>query len=211
MSAAERTIIVGGGGFGREVLSWALDCRDAGTLPEVAGFLDDQAEELTGFDLPRLGTVADYAPQPGDAFIVAIGKPSTKRKVVEMLEERGASFATLVHPSAVVARTARVSEGVILCPFTMVNPNAQAGRFVTIISFSGLGHDAQAGDYSTISSHVDITGHAKLGAEVLVGSGARVLPGVSVGDGATVGAGAIVMRRVKPGATVYAQPARVLR
>lgn len=211
MTTAERVIIAGGGGFGREVLSWALDCHEAGRLPEVAGFLDDKADSLIGFHLPRIGSIADYVPQPQDRIIVAIGKPATKRKVVEALQAKGAQFATLLHPSAVIARTANVEEGVILCPFTMVNPNARAGRFVTIISFSGLGHDAQAGEYSTISSHVDITGGAVLGSQVFVGSGARILPGVSVGDGAVVGAGSVVMRRVKAGATVFTQPARVLR
>lgn len=210
MSGARRTVIVGAGGFGREVLSWALDCHEAGRLPPVGGFIDDQEEAMAGFDVPRLGPVSDYAPSPGDRFIVAVGKPSSKRRLVEMLSGRGAEFATLIHPTAVVTRTATLGEGVIMTPFTMANPSAVLERFVTLISFSGLGHDARAGEFTTISSHVDVTGFAQLGAEVFVASGARILPGVKVGDGATIGAGAVVIRRVKPGATVYTEPAKLL-
>lgn len=210
MSGARRTVIVGAGGFGREVLSWALDCHEAGRLPPVGGFIDDHEEAMAGFDVPRLGPISDYAPKPGDLFVVAVGKPSTKRKLVEMLGERGAEFATLIHPTAVVTRSATLGEGVIMTPFTMANPSAVFERFVTIISFSGLGHDARAGEFTTISSHVDVTGYAELGRDVFVASGARILPGVKVGDGATIGAGAVVIRRVKPGATVYAEPAKLL-
>lgn len=210
MSVGERTIIVGGGGFGREVLNWALDCHEAGRLPALGGFIDDQRDAMEGFDVPRLGTIRDYTPQSRDRFVVALGKPSDKRAIVEMLKDKGAQFATLVHPTAALTRSASLGEGVILTPFTMVNPSAIAERFVTIISFSGLGHDARAGEFSTISSHVDVTGHAVLGRDVFVASGARILPGVKVGDGATIGAGAIVMRRVRPGATVYAEPAKLL-
>lgn len=210
MSGALRTVIVGAGGFGREVLSWALDCHEAGRLPPVGGFIDDQEEAMAGFDLPRLGPISDYAPAPGDRFVVAVGKPSSKRRLVEMLSGRGAQFATLIHPTAVVTRSATLGEGVIMTPFTMANPSAVLERFVTLISFSGLGHDARAGEFTTISSHVDVTGFAELGRDVFVASGARILPGVKVGDGATIGAGAVVMRRVKPGATVYTAPAKLL-
>ncbi len=210
MSEGRRAVIVGAGGFGREVLSWALDCHEAGRLPPVGGFIDDQEEAMPGFDVLRLGAISDYAPVPGDRFIVAVGKPSTKRRLVEMLKARGAEFATLIHPRAVVTRSASLGEGVIMTPFTMANPSAVAERFVTLISFSGLGHDARAGEFTTISSHVDVTGFAELGRDVFVASGARILPRVKVGDGATIGAGAVVMRRVKPGATVYAEPAKLL-
>jgi sugar O-acyltransferase (sialic acid O-acetyltransferase NeuD family) len=210
VSGALRTVIVGAGGFGREVLSWALDCHEAGRLPPVGGFIDDQEEAMAGFDVPRLGPISDYSPAPGDRFVVAVGKPSSKRKLVEMLSDRGAEFATLIHPTAVVTRSASLGEGVIMTPFTMANPNAVLERFVTLISFSGLGHDARAGEFTTISSHVDVTGFAELGRDVFVASGARILPGVKVGDGATIGAGAVVIRRVKPGATVYTEPAKLL-
>jgi sugar O-acyltransferase (sialic acid O-acetyltransferase NeuD family) len=210
VSSAERSVIVGAGGFGREVLSWALDCEEAGRLPHVGGFLDDEQDAMEGFDIPRLGSISDYAPTPRDRFIVALGKPSSKRRLVEMLKDKGGQFVTLIHPTAVVTRSASLGEGVIMTPFTMANPGAIAGRFVTIISFSGLGHDARAGEFTTISSHVDVTGYAELGRDVFVASGARILPRVKVGDGATIGAGAVVMRRVKPGATVYAEPAKLL-
>ena len=41
-----KLIIVGAGGFGREVLQWALQSNDYGKKWEIAGFLDDNLNKL---------------------------------------------------------------------------------------------------------------------------------------------------------------------
>jgi sugar O-acyltransferase (sialic acid O-acetyltransferase NeuD family) len=208
----ERLVIVGGGGFGRELLCWAADCEAAGRLPPVAGIIDDSDDPLAGYDYStsRLGGIEDYRPAEGDLLVMAIGDPAAKRRAAEKLGGRGGRFATLVHPSAVVAHSARLDEGVVICPQGLVSADASVGRLVIINALSSVGHDVRVGDYSTLSAHVDLTGFVSVGEGVLVGSGAKVLPKVKVGDGATIGAGATVYRSVPAGATVYAAPAKVM-
>lgn len=211
MTARERLILVGAGGFGRELYFWAEDCHKAGTLPALAGFVDDTIQELPGsYNLPRLAGLQDYTPSPGDLFLVALGNPVSKRRVVELLKARGGNFATLRHPTTTVVRTASIGEGVIMCPYTMAMPDTRIERFATLINFSGLGHDSMCGEFTTLSSLVDVMGYARIGKDVMVGSGARLLPKISVGDGATIGAGSVVVRSVKPGMTVFAPPAKLL-
>jgi sugar O-acyltransferase (sialic acid O-acetyltransferase NeuD family) len=210
MASQDRLILVGAGGFGREIFFWAEDCHVAGTLPKLGGFIDDVVTAMPGYDVARLGSIQEYTPQPNDLFVVALGGPAKKRKVVEMLQGRGARFATLIHPTVTAVRTASIGEGVILCPYAMAMPDCRIERFVTIINYSGIGHDSVAGEFSTLSSLVDVTGRVTIGANVSIGSGARLLPGITVGEGATVGAGAVVVRSVKPGMTVFAAPAKVL-
>jgi len=211
MANQDRLILVGAGGFGRELYFWAEDCHAAGTLPALAGFIDDVVPELPGdYGLPRLSSLQDYAPAPGDLFVVALGEPAKKRRVVELLQARGARFATLRHPTTTVVRTAWIGEGVIMCPYTMAMPDSRIERFATLINYSGIGHDSVCGEFTTLSSQVDVTGNVRIGCDVTVGSGARILPRVKVGDGATIGAGSVVLRSVKPGTTVFAAPAKTL-
>lgn len=210
MVAQERLILVGAGGFGRELYFWAADCHAAGTLPATAGFIDDVVQELPGYDLPRLGALRDYTPGPGDRFLIALGEPAKKRQVVDLLRARGGQFATLIHPTTTIVRTASIAEGVVMCPYTMAMPDARIERFATLINYSGIGHDSVCGEFSTLSSLVDVTGNVRIGRDVMIGSGARLLPKVQVGDGATIGAGSIVVRSVKPGMTVFAAPAKPL-
>lgn len=205
-------VIVGGGGFGREVACWAMDVASSSRSGRVVGFLDDQEMDASRFPdhLPHLGTIANYSPRESHQLLLAIGGTSSKRDVVATLKGRGARFASLLHPTAVVAVTARLGEGVILCPYAVVSANAVLGDFVAVNIHSSIGHDVNIGAYTTISAHVDLTGGVTLSQAVTVGSGARVLPGRHVGEGAKVGAGAIVMRNVPDHATVYSPAAKQL-
>lgn len=207
-----RTIIVGSGGFGRELINWANDCHHAGLLPPVAGLLDDNPEAMHGFSysVGLIGTAVDFVPQPDDRLLMAIGTPAIKRRVAEMLVARGGRFATLIHPRAVVAGSATIDQGSILCPLSLVSADATIGRLVSINALSSVGHDVRLGDFATLSAHVDLTGSVQVGESVMIGTGAKVLPRVKVGEGATIGAGSIVYRTVPAGRSVYAQPAKLL-
>jgi sugar O-acyltransferase (sialic acid O-acetyltransferase NeuD family) len=213
MEQIEHIVIVGAGGFGREVASY-IEQLPASAGVRIAGFLDDTRARgpalSEGFPYPLLGGIDGYVPQPGHALIVAIGDPKAKLRIARNLEERGARFYTLVHPTAVVARTAQLGKGVIVCPFAFVSADTKLADFVTVNVYTSIGHDASVGEGSTLSGHVDITGFAKLGECVFVGSNAAVLPRVEVGAQSTIGAGAIVVRRVQPGTTIYATPSRKL-
>jgi sugar O-acyltransferase (sialic acid O-acetyltransferase NeuD family) len=208
----QRCILVGAGAFGRELINWSNDAHIHGIFPPLAGFISDIPNVLDGFDykLNYLGLISSYQPTPQDLFLLGISDPKDKEILVISLKNRGAKFITLIHPTAVVARTARLGEGVILCPFSVVSADATIGNFVTINCFSGAGHDVILGDYTTLSASVDLTGGVKCGHSVFFGTGAKVLPHVSIGNSAKIGAGALIVRSVTEGSTMFAAPARKL-
>jgi sugar O-acyltransferase (sialic acid O-acetyltransferase NeuD family) len=209
-----RLILLGAGGFGRELLTHAQDCHAAGRLPAVGGYLDDGGAEVLarlGYELPWLGTVDDYVPAPGDQIALGVGSPDAKRAIVGKLKVRGAHFATILHPTALITGRTSIGEGTIMGPFTGSGTDTRIGAYVTVNSYSGFGHDSSVGDFSTLSAHVDIMGYAALGEGVFVGSHASILPSVKVGDGAKISAGAIVYRSVPAGGTVFVPPAKLLK
>jgi sugar O-acyltransferase (sialic acid O-acetyltransferase NeuD family) len=205
-----RLLIIGAGGFGREVLQWARDVPADRRDWELGGFLDARPGALDGFgvNLPIVGDPTGYRPGPGDCFLCALGDPDTKLRLTRGLKERGASFVTLVHPSARIPPGNRVGEGCIFCPNSGLTTNVTVGDFVTFNTYSGAGHDAVMGDGCTFSSHVDVHGSVKLGEGVFLGSHASVLSGIKVGDYAKIGAGAVVVRNVKARTSVFGNPAR---
>jgi sugar O-acyltransferase (sialic acid O-acetyltransferase NeuD family) len=204
--------IVGAGGFGREVWNWLNSHPDHGVQWTIDGFLDDSPNALAGFDYPVtvVGSVGGHQPDPAALYVCGIGLPKVKEAVCRSLEERGARFLTLVHPTAIVGRNVLLGTGTVVCPGVIITADVKVGRFVTLNCRCGLGHDVTVGDFSTLSAFCDVTGRAVLGRGVMLGSHAAVIPDKSVGDYATVGAGAVVMTKVPAGATVYCPPARQL-
>jgi sugar O-acyltransferase (sialic acid O-acetyltransferase NeuD family) len=203
----KRLVIIGAGGLGREVLAWA---RQAASPLQVKGFLDDNPAALAGFakNVPVLGRVDDYQPEPDEVFICAIGRAEAKRRCVERILARGGAFTNVIHATAVIGENVSLGQGIILCPQSVISSDARLGDFVTVNLHSTVAHDSVVGRWSQLHCHVDVTGSVILGQGVLVGSNASILPGVKVGDGAIVGAGSTVTRDVAAGATVVGTPAR---
>ena len=208
----KRLLIVGAGGFGREVLCWARDVEPTQREWQIGGFLDSNAAALDGFDVPLeiLGDPAEFAPAETDLCICAIGDPATKQRVVTGLAARGAKFATLIHPSVIMGGDCRIGDGCILCPRAVLTTHVTLGRFVTLNISATVGHDVGVGDWCTLSDHADITGKVTLGEAVFAGSHACVLPGLRVGDLAVVGAGTVVTQNVPAGSTMFGVPAKLI-
>lgn len=207
-----RLILVGAGDFGRELINWVEDAADSGVDPRFSGFIDANALALNnyGYRLPWLGTPDEFIPLAGDQFVLGIANPDIKRRIVEMLRAKNAVFARFIHPSAVIAKTAILGEGVVICPHALISSDANLGAFVAVNGLSSVGHDARIGDYSTLSAHVDITGFVQVGEGVFLGTGAKVIPRVKLGSWSKIGAGTTILRSVPEGAVMYAMPARRL-
>lgn len=209
MSATQQLIIVNAGQFGREVLTWAQQAIKAGMPWVLKGFLDDRSGLMRKlhYDTPILSRAESYEPEADDIFLCAIGEPAVKHRYCALLEARGATFATLVHPTALVGHNVRIGKGSILCPFTQLSCDIELGKHVTLGTFSGTGHDTHIGDWCHISGHCGINGSAVLEDGVFLGSHACILPKARVGAWAYVGAGSVVLRRVPPRMKVFGNPA----
>lgn len=211
MPALPKLLIVGAGGFGREMLAWARQSLQVDRDWTIKGFLDDNLDALAGKNTPApvLGAIRDYQPAADEVFICAIGIPQIKRKVCELMAARGARFTQLTHRTAILGDNVEMAEGVVLCPHTVISGNNRLGRHVAVNFLSSVDHDATVDDWSQVNCHCDLTGAVKVGREVFLGSSVSVIPGISIGDGAYVGAGSVVVRDVPAGAKVFGVPARL--
>ena len=209
-SDCRRLLIVGAGGFGREVLQWARDSwpDHAG---RIAGFLSDDPRRLDGFStgLTILGPVASYEKLPGDYLLLGIGVAYSRRMVAESLTARNAEFVTLVHPTAVVAESARIGRGSIVCPGAIVSDSARLGECVLMNYHASLGHDASAGDFAVLSPYATLGGGAAVGDDVFLGLHASVGPSVTVGSRSKVSANSCVLSNAPVDSLVYGVPGRI--
>ncbi len=207
----EPLVIVGAGGFGREV-AWL-----ARSLPEawdLVGFIDDnetvQGTVISGLSvLGRLSETERYA---NAHLVVAVGSPRIRKKIVERLAELGKTqFAILIHPSAHINRFSSIGPGSIVTAGTFVSDQTTLGCHCILNTTSAIGHDSTIGDFSTIAGHVDICGNVSLGTGVELGAGCVVVPGTKIGEGSLCCAGSVVANEVAQNAVVAGNPARRIK
>lgn len=207
----KKIVIVGAGGFGRELLQWIKDINKVTPTWEILGFIDDNLNALNGVEIDYgvIGTIKDWVPKGDEEFALAFGSPELKRKIVSILKEKGAKFATIIHPTALLSEFAHYGEGFIMFPYSKLSCNSTVGEFVTLLS-TPIGHDNVIGDYTVISGGCNIVRNVKIGKDVFIAAGVAVAQDVEIGDGAYLGLGSVVLKDVKPGATVFGNPARVV-
>lgn len=207
-----RILIVGAGGFGREVLQWARHAWPT-MSGRIAGFLsaDSHALDGRGCDLGILSTPDAYQPMPGDGLLLAIGVHEVRRRVAESLLARGAAFLTLVHPTAIVAASAIIASGAILCPYAIASDASHVGCFVLMNYHTSLGHDAAAGKFSVLSPYATLGGRARIAEDVFLGLHASVGPGRVVGAGSKVAANSCLLTDAPAASLVFGVPGRVGR
>lgn len=215
----KRIAILGAGGNSLAIADAVLAINAAspsGDVYELAGFFDDLPENRDRkiLDRPVLGAIDDARDAPADfCFINGIASVSSFRLKPEIVARSGVPierFESVVHPRAVVARSARIGRGAAIMANSVIASEACVGDHVLMLECSTVNHHANVGDHATISAGVTILGYVTVGAGAFIGGGSSIAPFVGVGESALVGMGAVVLRDVAPGTVVAGNPARVL-
>src|SRR5580698_2993974 len=81
------------------------------------------------------------------------------------------SYAPGVHPTAVIANTARIAEGAHIGPYCFIDESAVIGRNTVLHSFVTVYRDAHIGDDCLAHAHVVIRESCKVGNRVILQNG----------------------------------------
>lgn len=185
-----KIVLCGIGGFASEIVEYLRDDIVHGRLQgfELFGVTCDFAKNPANrvYDLPFLGTTANYPIDADTAFVVTSGTPRWRAESIEALKSRGARLLSVVHSSAYVSRTARIGEGVVVCAHATVNSNAVVGDGVALNVACSVGHDSRVGDYSVLCPYAAVNGWAEVGRLCFLGTRATVFPRIKLGESCVV-------------------------
>jgi sugar O-acyltransferase (sialic acid O-acetyltransferase NeuD family) len=201
-------VVVTAGGFGREVEAYAID---AGF--EVAGFLHDihrHPGSLDGLDVVErvLGPLEGHAVRLDWSYAVGLGDVGPRAEIFARLASAGADLATVVHPTAWVAPSARLGAGVVVAPFAFVGPHATIGDGCILNTYASVGHDSVLAPGCVLSPYAVTNGRVRLGEAVFLATHATVTPRRTIGPHSVVAAGAVVLRDVAERSLAAGNPAR---
>jgi sugar O-acyltransferase (sialic acid O-acetyltransferase NeuD family) len=216
----KRLVIVGAGGFAREV-RWLAQEITASRSPaegyDFVGYVVSDPDKFGPHDSPRetLGDLAWLTNNQGswDVLALGIGNAGPRLKVADELESTWGPdlWPALVHPSVQFdASSCSIGHGVLLCAGVIGTVNLVFEPFAMVNLAVTIGHESVIRRAACLNPTANISGGVTIGSGTLVGTGAQVLQYVEVGASATVGAGAVVAKAVSDGTTVVGVPAKPL-
>ncbi|MCT1619082.1 MULTISPECIES: acetyltransferase [Janibacter] len=211
----EDLVVIGAGGFGREVVDVVEAINESESSPRwlLVGVVDDSPSEenlarLERRGIPYLGAVeALVAEVARPKFVIAIGNPRVRRAIATALEGEGFVAATIVHPASTQGSEVTVGAGSVICAGVRLTTNISVGRHCHLNLNATVGHDSVLMDFVSINPLASISGDCVVEDDVLIGVCASIINRVTVRAGATVGGGACAVRDVPPDVTVVGIPA----
>jgi sugar O-acyltransferase (sialic acid O-acetyltransferase NeuD family) len=205
-------VIVGAGGFGREVLDVLRSIDPYGARWRFAGFVADDEPDaglLDRIHASFLGNDETFLRHPtATHYTVAIGDPCLRRLLVERYDAAGLKPISLIHPTASIGSDVLIGEGAVVCAHVSITTNIRIGRHVHIDRMATIGHDSVIDDFVTLHPGSVISGAVHIGSGTRVGTNASILPEVLISHDVVIGAGAVLTKDAECGQTYAGVPAR---
>ena len=206
----DQVVIIGAGGFAREVAWLWEDCFEAdSSLPRLIGHISPKPSSNTHF--PILGDdewAFNNLNPASTGFILGTGFSELREKLGNLYESRGFKALTLIHPSARIGTNSQIGAGSIICAGNTITVDVNIGAHVLVNLHCTIGHDTGIGDFSVLSPGVHLSGHSQIGKRCELGTGAVTVPGVSIADDIVLGAGTVVHTDLDLPGTYVGVPAK---
>lgn len=207
-------VIIGAGGFGKEV-AWLVERINAVSKKySILGFLDDNIEVQTKIGKYEVIGSIEYLKQKKDlAVAIAVGNACTRSKIVQKIKKMNTevNFPNLIDPSVILGDYRRIGVGNLICAGSILTIEYTLGNFDIINLDCTIGHEALIEDFVTLYPSVNVSGNVKIGNTTEIGTGSQIIQGIEIEENVVAGAGAVIVKNVESNVTIVGSPAKVIK
>lgn len=209
MTKDEGILVFGAGGHAHVILDLLAELK----IP-VAGIVNQG-----GVPTEKIANILHYVSDdnwtslPQRRGIVAIGDNNIRAKVVAKIQGQAPDFEflTLIHPRAIVSRSARICLGSVVMAGVVVNAGSQVGEHCILNTSCSVDHDCNIQNFASINPGAVLVGNVDVGSRSAIGLGASVIHGIQIGYDTVIGAGAVVVKNIEQSVLAYGNPCEVVR
>ena len=194
-----KIIFIGGRGTAIVIADQMYDAHQRfGMDIEVLGLaLDDHSggDEVSGY--PILCDIKDVYEK----------YKRERTKLLYDLNIPAEKFANFIHPTVMLAKSAKIGYGNVFLANVVVNCNAVIGNFNTVNSGTLLGHDITIGNNNYFAGQVCVGSGLSIGNMNFIGLNTSIRNGITIGDGNVVGMASNITKDVSDDNVLYGNPA----
>jgi len=206
----KKIVIVGAGGFGREVKMLIDQINNNYKEYEISGFYDDRIDEDTLVSGCKIhGKISKLLQIDYElSVVIAIANPAIRKFVFTQLSNNTKlMFPTLIHPNVLLCGdNVTIGKGCIICASNIITVNVAIGNFVILNFKCSVAHDTLIGDFCSVMPGVCISGDVTIKDLVYLGTGASIINLITVGYASTVGAGVTLSKNLPDNSTSIGLP-----
>lgn len=150
----------------------------------------------------------------GMQFVLTMGDSKIRAELSQRIIGMGGEVPTLVHPSAVISRFAKISQiGVYISPFSYVQADSTVGSNTIILSHVNISHNTTIGEKCFIAGNATVGAYTIVENNVFIGQGALSISGKvgRIGEGSLIGARSLITRDVPQNSVFAGSPGKVIK
>ncbi|QHQ60699.1 transferase [Anaerocolumna sedimenticola] len=215
MEAKKDIVIIGAGGFAKEVLWLLKENNKVFEEWNILGFVDklyrSEDYSIHGYHIIGNNEWLLGRNEPIHA-VCAIGSSELRKKIIRTLENnKNIIFPNIISRHATISDDIVIGKGCIICAGSILTVDIQMGNYVTINLDCTVGHDTYLKDFVTLYPSVNVSGDVFIDEGTEVGTGTQIIQGKSIGSSSIIGAGAVVIRDIPDFCTAVGNPAKVIK
>jgi sugar O-acyltransferase (sialic acid O-acetyltransferase NeuD family) len=174
-----KILLIGAGGHARNVREMLAAAEHA-----LIGYVDPNTHSWIDRPHWRRESETDSLPEDiGVALGIGGVKPEELKRRLELLQrfrDRGRSAPALVHPLAIVSKSAVIGEGAQIMAGTVLQANCRIGQGAIVNTGAIIEHDAAIADGVHVAPGAIVLGAVDIGVCSMIGAGSVILPGATV-------------------------------
>lgn len=207
-------VIIGAGGFGREV-QWLIERINIKiNRYKILGYIDDNVEigkNINGYEVIGNTDLLKYTNKEL-SVVCAIGNADVRMNIINKIKEnKNLEFPNLIDPSVCISQFVNFGEGNIICAQSILTVNINIKDFCIINLDCTIGHDVVLESYTTVYPSVNVSGNVIVGKNSEIGTGTQIIQNCNIGEKTIIGAGAVVVNDIPENSVAVGTPCKVIK
>jgi sugar O-acyltransferase (sialic acid O-acetyltransferase NeuD family) len=206
-------VIIGAGGFGKEVKTIIDAINNVSHLWNIQAFYDDAFTSNVSIidEIECIGTVDDLIKTRKEnvSVVFGISDRSVVYSIIKKLNEINIfDFPNIIHPSIELNSGVVFGRGNVIASGSIFSCDIKVGDFNFFNSLIGVGHDSVVGNFNCFMPRVQISGSVKIGDFNFFGMNSSVIQNKTIENNNIINSYTLLTKNIKSDRKYFGIPGK---